>query len=82
MELGLRYISVNSICFGFFFSKMSNGLLEMSGGYDVFVNVNLMRRLGRLEDIVGVIVYLCSWVSNYVNGVDFVIDGGVMWVRG
>ncbi|CAP73848.1 uncharacterized protein PODANS_2_12030 [Podospora anserina S mat+] len=82
VELGPRHISVNSICPGFFPSKMSNGLLEMSGGHDAFANANPMRRLGRPEDIAGAIVYLCSRASNHVNGADFAIDGGAMWARG
>ncbi|KAF5673463.1 gluconate 5-dehydrogenase [Fusarium heterosporum] len=82
MELGPRHITVNSICPGFFPSKMSNGLLEMSGGAEQFANSNPMRRLGQPEDIAGVVVYLASRAGSHVNGESIAIDGGALWQRG
>ncbi|EKJ69854.1 hypothetical protein HYE68_007090 [Fusarium pseudograminearum] len=82
MELGPRHITVNSICPGFFPSKMSNGLLEMSGGADQFAAANPMRRLGQPEDIAGVVVYLASRAGSHVNGETVAIDGGALWQRG
>ncbi|KAL4726729.1 hypothetical protein ACLX1H_005619 [Fusarium chlamydosporum] len=82
MELGPRHITVNSICPGFFPSKMSNGLLEMSGGAEKFAAANPMRRLGQPEDIAGVVVYLASRAGAHVNGETIAIDGGAMWQRG
>ncbi|KAF5548933.1 NADPH-dependent beta-ketoacyl reductase (rhlG) [Fusarium phyllophilum] len=82
MELGPRHITVNSICPGFFPSKMSNGLLEMSGGAEEIANSNPMRRLGKPEDIAGVVVYLSSRAGSHVNGETIAIDGGALWQRG
>lgn len=82
VELGPRHVSVNSICPGFFPSKMSNGLLEMSGGADLFAKKNPMGRLGRPEDMAGVVVYLCSRAGAHVNGEGIAVDGGAMWVTG
>ncbi|KAF1855019.1 NADPH-dependent beta-ketoacyl reductase (rhlG) [Fusarium sp. NRRL 52700] len=82
MELGPRHITVNSICPGFFPSKMSNGLLEMSGGAEEIANSNPMRRLGKPEDIAGVVVYLASRAGSHVNGETIAIDGGALWQRG
>lgn len=82
VELGPRGITVNSICPGFFPSKMSNGLMEMSGGVEKIAASNPMRRLGRPEDIAGVIVYLTSRAGSHVNGAEIAIDGGAMWARG
>ncbi|KAF5680953.1 NADPH-dependent beta-ketoacyl reductase (rhlG) [Fusarium circinatum] len=82
MELGPRHITVNSICPGFFPSKMSNGLLEMSGGVEEIANSNPMRRLGKPEDIAGVVVYLASRAGSHVNGETIAIDGGALWQRG
>lgn len=82
LELGPRGITVNSICPGFFPSKMSNGLLEIAGGVDKIGRANPMRRLGQPEDIAGVVVYLASRAGAYVNGAAIEIDGGALWSRG
>ncbi|ROW06217.1 hypothetical protein VMCG_04556 [Cytospora schulzeri] len=82
LELGPRHITVNSICPGFFPTKMSNGLMEMSGGVRRLAAANPMKRLGRPEDIAGVVVYLCSRAGSHVNGDAIAVDGGAMWVRG
>lgn len=82
VELGPRGITVNSICPGFFPSRMSNGLLEMAGGVEQLGRANPMRRLGRAEDIAGVVVYLTSRAGAHVNGAAIEIDGGALWQRG
>ncbi|OAQ67782.1 oxidoreductase, short-chain dehydrogenase/reductase family [Pochonia chlamydosporia 170] len=82
IELGPRQITVNSICPGFFPSKMSNGLLEIAGGADKIGNSNPMGRLGVPEDIAGVVVYLASRAGSHVNGEAIAIDGGALWARG
>ncbi|GAB0136545.1 hypothetical protein EsDP_00004844 [Epichloe bromicola] len=82
IELGPRHITVNSICPGFFPSKMSNGLLEIAGGADKIGNANPMGRLGMPEDIAGAVVYLASRAGSHVNGEAIAIDGGAMWARG
>lgn len=82
IELGPRRITVNSICPGFFPSKMSNGLLEIAGGAEKMGNSNPMGRLGQPEDIAGVVVYLASRAGSHVNGEAIAIDGGALWARG
>ncbi|KAK6833031.1 hypothetical protein PG990_002161 [Apiospora arundinis] len=82
VELGPRHITVNSICPGFFPTKMASGLLEMSGGARWHAKNNPMKRLGRPEDIAGVVVYLSSRAGAHVNGAAIEIDGGAMWSRG
>jgi NAD(P)-dependent dehydrogenase (short-subunit alcohol dehydrogenase family) len=82
VELGPRGITVNSVCPGFFPSKMSNGLLEMTGGAEALGKENPMRRLGRPEDIAGVVVYLTSRAGAHVNGAAIEVDGGALWQRG
>lgn len=82
VELGPRHITVNSICPGFFPTKMANGLLEMSGGKDAIAAGNPLRKLGRPEDIAGAVVYLTSRAGGHVNGAALEIDGGALWVSG
>lgn len=82
VELGPRHIAVNSICPGFFPTKMANGLLEMSGGQDKIAQRNPLKKLGRPEDIAGAVVYLASRAGSHVNGAALTIDGGAMWASG
>ncbi|KEZ46693.1 Rhamnolipids biosynthesis 3-oxoacyl-[acyl-carrier-protein] reductase [Scedosporium apiospermum] len=82
LELGPRHITVNSIAPGFFPSKMANGLLALSGGADNIAKKNPLGRLGRPEDIAGVIVYLTSRAGAYINAEVIALDGGSLWDRG
>jgi NAD(P)-dependent dehydrogenase (short-subunit alcohol dehydrogenase family) len=82
VELGPRHIAVNSICPGFFPSKMSNGLMKMSGGADKIAQRSPLGKLGQAEDIAGIVVYLSSRAGSHVNGEAIAVDGGAMWVGG
>lgn len=82
VELGPRHILVNSICPGFFPTKMASGLLAMTGGLEKHAKGNPAKRLGRPEDIAGVVVYLSSRAGGHVNGAAIEIDGGSLWAKG
>ncbi|KAF3020981.1 hypothetical protein G7054_g1856 [Neopestalotiopsis clavispora] len=82
LELGPRHITVNSICPGWFPTKMSSGLLDLTGGLEKHAKSNPMGRLGRPEDFAGAIVYLTSRAGGHVNGAEIAIDGGSLWNRG
>ena len=81
VDLGPRHILVNSICPGWFPTKMATGLLEQTGGLDRHAANNPARRLGRPEDIAGVVVYLASRAGSHVNGAAITIDGGALWAK-
>lgn len=76
MELGPRHILVNMIAPGLFPSKMANELIKMTGGADQHAAVNPSRKLGRPEDIAGLVVFLSSRASAHVNGAVITVDGG------
>ncbi|GAM86399.1 hypothetical protein ANO11243_044130 [Dothideomycetidae sp. 11243] len=82
VELGPRGILVNSIAPGFFPSKMASGLMEMTGGAKAMAAANPNKRLGKPEDIAGVVVFLCSRASSHLNGANITIDGGSVLARG
>ena len=82
VELGPRHILVNAIAPGFFPSKMTNGLLDLSGGVEALAAKNPSLRLGRAEDIAGLVVFLSSRASSHVNGATVVVDGGEVLARG
>jgi NAD(P)-dependent dehydrogenase (short-subunit alcohol dehydrogenase family) len=82
VELGPRHILVNAIAPGFFPSKMANGLLELTGGADALAQKNPAKRLGKPEDIAGLVVFLSSRASSHINGATVTVDGGEVWARG
>ncbi|KAF2757131.1 gluconate 5-dehydrogenase [Pseudovirgaria hyperparasitica] len=75
-------ILVNSVAPGFFPSKMSNGLLEMSGGAESAARANPNGRLGNAEDVAAAVVFLCSRAGGHVNGHTLVLDGGKIYMNG
>jgi len=78
VELAPRGILVNSIAPGFFPTKMANGLMEMTGGTDKLAAANPNKRLGKPEDVAGVVVFLCSRAASHLNGANITIDGGAV----
>jgi len=76
VELGPRRILVNVIAPGFFPSKMANELIKMTGGAEEHAAANPSRKLGRPEDLAGLVVFLSSRASAHVNGAVITIDGG------
>ena len=67
-------IRVNSISPGYIVSGLHDdwdvGILEW------FATTVPMGRLGRLDELMGVIVFLASDLSTYATGTDIIIDGG------
>lgn len=82
VELGPRHILVNAIAPGFFPSKMASGLIEQTGGWDALVAASPDRRLGKPEDIAGLVVFLSSRAASHINGAAITIDGGAVWHKG
>ena len=73
-EWGKYDININSICPGFFPSKMSSGILEVIGD-DVIAKTPL-HRLGSDEDLKGTVVFLASDASRHITGQYIAVDGG------
>lgn len=82
VELGPRHILVNSIAPGFFPSKMASGLISLTGGEKQLAANNPSKRLGKPEDIAGLVVFLSSRASSHINGATITVDGGEVWARG
>jgi NAD(P)-dependent dehydrogenase (short-subunit alcohol dehydrogenase family) len=82
VELGPRHILTNAIAPGFFPSKMAGGLIGLSGGEQVLAARNPNRRLGKPEDIAGLVVFLSSRASSHINGATITVDGGEVLARG
>lgn len=76
LELGPRHILTNAIAPGFYPSKMANGLIKTQGGLSALEDRSPNKRLGRPEDIAGMVVFLTSRAGGHMNGAVLVSDGG------
>jgi NAD(P)-dependent dehydrogenase (short-subunit alcohol dehydrogenase family) len=73
-ELGRRRITVNAVAPGPFESKMMAATLAAHG--DEIAASSPLGRIGRPDDMAGVVVYLSSRAGAYVTGAVIPVDGG------
>jgi len=74
-EWGKHNINVNAICPGFFYTKISQGLLDVIG--EAEIGRTPLGRLGGEEDLKGTVVLLASEAGRHIAGAQIVVDGGV-----
>ncbi len=72
-----RYnIQVNALCPGYVITPMNEADLSQEKIYNHIVGKIPVRRLAKVEDLVGGAIFLASDASNYMTGQVLVIDGG------
>ncbi|KAL4917880.1 hypothetical protein BDW62DRAFT_201431 [Aspergillus aurantiobrunneus] len=76
VELGPRHVICNAIAPGLYPSKMANGLIEVQGGMKELEEASPNKRLGKPEDIAGLVVFLASRAASHLNGSVITTDGG------
>ena len=80
VELGAQHITANAIAPGFFESKMTDHVFEH---YLADIEDDCpLHRIGRPEEIVGILVYLASRAGSYTNGTVIPVDGGTSISKG
>lgn len=75
VELGPRHVIVNAIAPGPFESKMMAATLEAE--QERLENTAPLRRIGKPDDIAGIVTFLSSWASSYITGAVIPVDGGI-----
>lgn len=75
-EFASRGIQCNVVCPGFIETDMTHGLSEeLKKG---LLERIPLRKLGKVEDIAGVVDFLCSPASDYMTGQVLTVDGGLV----
>ena len=75
VELAARGITVNAVAPGFIETDMSEAVRNKAG--DIIKKMIPAKRLGKPEDIAGVVAFLCSPAASYITGQLLTVDGGL-----
>lgn len=75
LELAGRGVTVNAVAPGFIETDMSAAVRNKAG--ELINKIIPMKRVGKPEDIAGVVVFLCCPESSYVTGQVITVDGGL-----
>lgn len=76
-DLARHNIQINTLSPGYFATEMNTALVEDEEFNAWLVNRTPARRWGRVEELVGTLLYLSSAASDFVSGQNIVIDGGL-----
>jgi dehydrogenase/reductase SDR family protein 4 len=75
-EWGADGIRVNAVCPGLIKTKFSKALWDNPKMLEHFTKSLPIARMGTVEEVAGMVLYLCSDVSKYTTGGIFEVDGG------
>lgn len=76
-EWGKENVNVNCIAPGVFYpTNMTKPLADQPGRLEEMTKRTLLGRLGKPEEIKGVVLFLASKASDYITGQTITIDGG------
>lgn len=71
-------IRVNGIAPGYFRTEMTEGFFQDSEWAKAMLSRIPIGRFGRLEDLIGAVVFFCSPAASYITGQMLTIDGGYL----
>jgi NAD(P)-dependent dehydrogenase (short-subunit alcohol dehydrogenase family) len=71
-------VRANAVAPGLMLTDMVAPQLAVPGGTDWYMKRAPMARGGEVEEIVGPVIFLCSSMASYVNGVVLPVDGGFL----
>ena len=78
-DLAERNITVNAVIPGFFPTKMTAHMRDDAETVDPTLLAQIpLKRLGRPDDIAGIVVFLCSRGGGYITGAQIPVDGGIV----
>lgn len=78
VELGPHDITVNDVAPGAIITPINAKLLNNKEELDALLNNIPLGRMGKPEEVAGVVAFLASEDAAYVTGSTYVVDGGLM----
>jgi NAD(P)-dependent dehydrogenase (short-subunit alcohol dehydrogenase family) len=78
VEWSKQSVTVNAIAPGVFHTALNADLLDNTPRGQELLARTPMGRFGRVEELVGAAVYLCSDAASFVTGQTLVVDGGFL----
>ncbi len=78
VELGPHGITVNNVAPGAIITPINTKLLDNKPELDALLNNIPLGRLGKPEEVAGLVAFLASEEAAYVTGSTYVLDGGLM----
>ena len=75
LELSRKSIRVNALCPGYIETEINADYFSTEAGRE-YVGTTPAGRVGRLEELDGPLLMLCSDAGSFVNGVALAVDGG------
>jgi NAD(P)-dependent dehydrogenase (short-subunit alcohol dehydrogenase family) len=79
--LGPQGIRVNAVCPGYIETAMTAQGLAIPGVREAWEDASALKRIGRPDDIAGVVRFLLSEDAAFVTGQAIVADGGVLAIE-
>jgi NAD(P)-dependent dehydrogenase (short-subunit alcohol dehydrogenase family) len=76
LELAMEGITANSISPGPFHTEMNLPVINDPQANALFLSKLPVGRWGKVEEIGGLVCYLCSDLAGFITGTDIIIDGG------
>lgn len=76
IEYGKLGIRANVVCPGFVETQLTHDLIDNKECYDFLVKKHPMGRLGKIEEVVDLVLWLSSDKSSFCTGNHFTVDGG------
>lgn len=77
-ELADKNININAIAPGYMETEMNTQLLNDPDRYKEITARIPAKRWGTPDDLKGIVVFLCSHASDYINGAIIPVDGGYL----
>jgi NAD(P)-dependent dehydrogenase (short-subunit alcohol dehydrogenase family) len=78
VEWSKKGVTVNAIAPGVFRTALNADLLDNTPRGQELLTRTPMGRFGRIEELVGAAVYLCSDAASFVTGQTLIVDGGFL----
>lgn len=76
LEWAKHNIQVNALAPGYVITSLNEKEFSEEKVYNYIVGKIPMRRLGKVEEIAGAVVFLASDAANYITGTTLAVDGG------